>query len=68
MIIHFMITSSRCYGLNLIVNFFRCLKKTENSQKKKERKKVEVALLSELEFKHQVTMARGKGWRWGMNG
>ena len=63
-----MITSSRCYGLNLIVNFFRCLKKTENSQKKKERKKVEVALLSELEFKHQVTTARGRegGGAWGM--
>ena len=28
--------------------------------------KVEVALLSELEFKHQVTTARGEGGRRGM--
>ena len=29
------------------------------------KKKVEVALLSELEFKHQVTTARGEGGRQG---
>ena len=39
--------------------------KGTNTGKKRYDNKVEVALLSELEFKHQVTTARGEGGRRG---